>query len=424
MAADLCPRPGSSSNVGANARFVKLPQTIPGCLRLAKKIVPEPLKHRWRRFRWPVPLISSLPGSSRVYGPARRWVRAASYFKWNPGQLRQVLPAQTMATPAFKQCGPIPSRFFERLRTDIPAACVLELPGARLWGPDGWIVGARDSYLIDASFWAYPDSGMPLQDHAMLIPKFGRPMRRLPGRTLSLASDFTIGGYGHFLHDSLTRLLLLELAGIDPGQFDWIYWPYLNSPGASMLVRLSGLPSEKILNWDPRHDLVCESLTATSFPGRPGQIAPVYAEFLRRRFAPAPASAKRKIYLSRNGYRRNFRNAAEVEAVLSRHGYEICRPHSDPDVFAKCAAASHVVAMEGANFFNVFACPPHTKILLVLPDAGPTMPYAMTLGFSARLDLYLITARSLDQPQIDPGIADVELDLSALDAALAQMDAA
>jgi hypothetical protein len=424
MAADLCPGPGSSPDAGENVRFVKLQQTASGCLRLAKKFVPESVKHRWRQFRWPVPLISSLPGSSRVYGPARHWVRAASYFKWNPGQLRQVLPVQTMPPPAFRRCGPIPSRFFERLRPDVPAAFVLELPGARLWGPDGWIVGERDSYLVDASFWAYPDRSMPLQDHSMLIPKFGRPVRWLPGRTLSLASDFGIGGYGHFLHDSLTRLLLLELAGIGPGQFDWIYWPHLGGPGAETLVRLSGVPLGKILNWDPRHDLVCESLTATTFPGRPGHIAPVYAEFLRRRFAPTVSTATRKIYLSRDGYRRNFRNAAEVEAVLSRHGYEICHPHSDRDVFAKCAAASHVVAIEGANFFNVFACPPDTKILLVLPDAGPTMPYAMTLGLSARLDLYLITARSLDQPQIDPGIADVELDPSALDDALAQMDAA
>jgi hypothetical protein len=402
---------------------VKLPQTAPGCLRLAKKLVPEPLKHRWRQFRWPLSVVSSLPGSSRVYGPARRWVRATNYFKWHPGRQRRVLPAQTMPAPVFQRCGSIPSRFFERLLPDVPAAFVLELPGARLWGPDGWIVGARDSYIIDASFWAYPDSGMPLQDHSMLIPKFGRPVRRLPGRTLSLASDFAVGGYGHFLHDSLTRLCLLELAGIEPDRFDWIYWPHLGSPGAEALVRLSGVPPEKILNWDPRHDLVCESLTATSFPGRPGQIAPVYAEFLRRRFAPVPGKTRRKIYLSRNGYRRNFRNAAEIEAVLGRHGYEICHPHSDPAVLAKCAAASHVVAIEGANFFNVFACRPGTRVLLVLPDAGPTMPYAMTLGLSARLDLHLITARSLDQPQLDPGIADVELDPSALDNALAQMDA-
>ena len=392
-------------------------------MRLAKALVPESIKHRWRQFRWPAHWVSSLPGTSRLYGPARRWVRAEDYFKQRAGHLRTVLAAQAMPALAFQKCGPVPERFFQRFQPEVPAASILELPEARLIGPDGWIIGANDSYLLDASFWAYPDPLLNVQDHSMLIPRLGRKCRRLPGRTLSLASDFAIGGYGHFIHDSLTRLLLLELAGMNPGDFDWIYWPHLDSPAVKSLINASGLPREKIIAWDPLQDLVCESLTATTFPGRPGHIAPPYADFLRRRFAPPESGNKRKLYLSRTGYRRNFRNAQEVEAVLVHRGYEICHPHTDPAVFAKCAAASHVVAIEGANFFNVFACAPGTKVLLILPDAGPTLPYTLTLGLSARLDMHLLTARSLDQPHIDPGIADVILDPGTLSDALDQIAA-
>jgi capsular polysaccharide biosynthesis protein len=391
-------------------------------VRFAKSLVPEPLKHRWREFRWPARWLGHLPGTSRLYGPARQWVRAPAYFQLHPGAMREVLPVQLMPAPAFKLCGPIPPRFFSRLCADIPAGFVLELPDARLVGPDGWIVGDRDSYLMDASFWAYPDTQMNLQDHYMLIPRRRRPVRRLPGRTLSLASDFAIGGFGHFLHDSLTRLLLVQRAGLDPRSFDWIYWPHLDTPAVKALVAAAGLAAEKILNWNSAHDLQCESLTASTFPGRPGHIAPAYAEFLRRQFAPAAARPRRKIYLSRQGFRRNFRNAAEVEAVLRRFGYETCLPHQDAGAFAKCAAASHVVAIEGANFFNAFACAAGTRALLILPDAGPTQPYTLTLGLSAGFEMFLITARSLDQPQVDPGTADVHLEPASLAAALAQME--
>jgi hypothetical protein len=391
-------------------------------ISFAKSLVPEPLKHRWREFRWDPARLGDLPGSSRWFGPARRWVRAADYVRWHGGAMREVLPRQPLPPPNFVRCGPIPERFFSRLHADVPPASVLELSQVRLLGPDGWIVGARDSYVLDASYWAYPDFEHDIRDHYMLLRRFAPRIRRLPGRTLSLASDFAIGGFGHFVHDSLTRLCLLERAGIRPADFDWIYWPHLDSGPVHALVRASGVPLEKIVPWSRGHDLECESLTATTFPGRPGHIAPPYAEFLRRRFAPAAKQRVRKIYLSRAGHRRHFRNAASVEAVLARHGYETCLAHSDPDVFAKCAEATHVAAVEGASFFNTFCCAPGTKVLLILPDAGPTLPYALTLGLSAGHELYLLAATSLDQPQVDPGIADIQLDPAALDAALARMN--
>ena len=378
----------------------------------------------WHEFRWPRWLVPFLPFSSARFGPARRWVRAVDYFRTPNGVVREVLPVQTLPAQRFTECGPIPARFYRRLQSTVPAASIIELRHARLLGPDGWIIGRRDSYLVDASFWAYPDAEMKVRDHYMLRRRRPPPLRRLSGRTLSLASDFAVGGFGHFLHDSATRLALVERAGIDPRGFDWIYWPHLCSPATEALIQASGLPREKILTWPEPHDIECEHLTATTFPGRPGHIAPFYADFLRRRFAPPPSGARRRLYLARTGFRRNFRNVSAIEAVLADHGFETCRPHEDPDIFAKCAAATHVVAMEGANFFNVFACPVGAKALLILPDAAQTMPYALTLGLSAGLNLHLLAAHSLDQPAIDPGIADAFLDPGTLAAALRKMDSA
>jgi len=392
-------------------------------IRMAKAVVPEAIKRRWRGFRWPLWAVRRLPGTSAHYGPARRWVTAASYCGTHGGTLREVLPVQALPPLQVVECGPIPARFYARYQASVPAASILELQNVRLLGPDGWIVGRCDSYLLDASYWAYPDPDMDFHNHYMLSRRRPPALRRLKGRTLSLASDFAVGGFGHFIHDSVPRLHLVERAGIDPRDFDWIYWPHVRSPATESLLRASGLPREKILSWPDRHDLQCDHVTATTFPGRPAHLVPVYAEFLRRRFAPTPLGASRRLYLTRTGFRRNFRNATALEEILATHGYESCHPHSDPDVFAKCAAATHVVAIEGANFFNVFACPSGTKVLLILPDASQNLPYAITLALSAGHHLHLLAARSLDQPAIDPGIADIFLEPGALASALQQMDA-
>jgi len=320
------------------------------------------------------------------------------------------------------QCTPIASRFYARLKPIVPSAFLIEIPNARLMGAHGWIIGDHDSHLLDCSFWAYPDDQLNISDHLMLRRRIAPSIHRLSGRTLSLASDYVIGGFGHFLHDSLTRLHLLELAGINPSEFDWIYLPHLNTPNANSLFAASGLPPERVVSWNPTLDYECDSLTATTFPGRPGHIAPTYSSFLRRQFKPTSHLPQRKLYLSRRGYRRDFRNAADVDDLLARHGFEACYPHCDPQVLSKCASATHVVAIEGANFLNIFACAPGTKALLILPDAGPTLPYCLTLASSAELALYLLAARSLDQPTTEPGIADVHVDLAQLSTALEQMN--
>ena len=392
-------------------------------VKTLKALVPEAIKHRWRAFRWPYRWIRWLPGSSRHYGPARRWMQSRDYLRRYPGEIIEALPAQTLPSPVFKCGNPVPARFFERLQLDIPACQVLRLPGARLLGNDGWVVGARDSFLIDTSYHIRPDARMDMTGHYMLRRRKGRPTRRLTGRTLSLASDFAAGGFAHFLHDSLCRLMLLERAGIDPADFDHIFWPRLASPVVDQLVRASGIAPEKILGSDHPCDLECDDLTVTTFPGLPAHLTPPCIEFLRRRFAPSHLGKNRKIHLSRAGFRRDFSNAAEIDAVLRQHGYEICHPHTDKDVLAKCAAATHLFALEGSNFFNAFAAPAGTKSLVVLPSAGQTLPYTLMLAASSGFESHLLVAESLcTKASEDPESADVYLDPGLLSDTLSRMD--
>jgi capsular polysaccharide biosynthesis protein len=389
----------------------------------AKRWTPSPLKRRWHAFQWRYRWLRWLPGTSRQFGPPRRWVRLADYLREHPGTVREVQPAQHLPEPVIHCCNPVPERFFARMQREIPPASVVELPNVRLLGPDGWVVGANDSLILDTSYHSHWDRGMNADGHWILKRRGAPPVRRLPGRTLSLASDFAAGGFAHFVHDSLSRLYLLERAGIDPATFDHIYWPHLPTAGAKQLIEASGVPRHKIIGADPACDLECESLTATTFPGLPAHLTPPYVDFLRHRFAPPPRGSRRRLYLSRAGFTRVFRNAPEIERVLADHDYELCQPHLDPDVLAKCADATHLVSLEGSGFFNAFAAPAGTRSLVILPEAGQTLPYNLMLALSAGHKLFLLVARSLIRPGQDPVVADVMLDPSEFDRALKAMDA-
>jgi len=391
-------------------------------IKRVKALAPDGLRRRWCAFRWPHRWVRWLPGTSLLYGPARRWVQSSDYLRHHPGEKTEIIPAQTLPQPVFHCDNFIPPRFFERIQQDMPACHVLRLPNVRLLGDEGWVVGARDSFIIDASYHVRPDRWMNMQEHFMLRRRKARPLRRLHGRTLSLASDFAAGGFAHFVHDSLCRLMLLERAGIDPRSFDHVYWPRLSGPGVEQLVRASGLPLEKIIGAGLGHDLECDDLTVTTFPGLPAHPTPDCVEFLRR-LAPAPLGKGRKIYLSRGGFRRDFINAPEIDAVLVRHGYEICHPHKDPEVLAKCAAATHIVSLEGSNFFNAFGAPPGTKSLIIIPTSGQNLPYTLMLAASAGFESHLLAAESvITSPEEDPMNANVHLDPEVLSLTLTRME--
>jgi capsular polysaccharide biosynthesis protein len=377
-----------------------------------KSLVPAPIRNRLRGFRWPASIVRFLPGNSGWFGPPRRWMRIREYFAGGLGSVREVIPAQALKRPNPEVVDPFPSRFLETSRDEVPPACIFTLRDAKVVGAEGWIVAPGDVFLIDASFEGNV-AGKPASGHHIFRSRRGRPPARrvLPGRCLSIASDYAIGGFGHFVHDSLTRLCIVAEAGYSPADFDWVYAPRPDTPIVRELMAGLGIPPGRLLNFDASVDLFCEELTATSFPGVPGMIAPVYANYLRSHFAPAKERSDRRIYLSRNGYRRNFANLAEVEETLARHGFEEVRAHDDPQTLKKCAEAQYVFCIEGASFFNALFCSAGTSVLLVYPDRLPhSVPYALTLAEAAGFRTLVMGAETVGEPGVDGGIADVYLD--------------
>jgi len=393
---------------------------------LLKQLVPSAVRNRLREFRWPPGIVPWLPGSSRLFGPPRHWQLLRDYFATQAaGALREVLPAQRLTPPQPEVIGEISPRFLRYTAETVPPGHVFSLQQARVLGPEGWVVTANDTFLLDAGFEANgPEK--KIGDYQIFFSRKweARPLRRLPGRCLSLASDYAIGGFGHFIHDSLTRLLLVERAGLDLQSFDWIYLPRPETVVAKQLTDTLGIDPSRLLGYDPQHDLACDDLTASQYPGVPGHIAPVYGEFLRRRFAPAPRRRNRRVYLSRTGFRRNFSNRDEIEAILRTHGFEEVQAHVDPETLQKCAEAECVVSIEGANFFNAFACPAGTKVLVIFPDRLPhSVPYALSLAQACGLQAFVMSGATVGPADLDGGTADLHVDPLVFQQALGRLGA-
>lgn len=392
-----------------------------------KKLIPAPLRDHLRnyRFRWPPAIVPCLPGSSLHYGPPRSRTHVADYFARTPDALREVLPPHPIRLAEPVVHGEVPSRFLTGRHEIAPPGRLFHLRDARLLGPEGWIVASDDTWLADSSF-EPAASNRPVSSYTIYSSRRGRakPLRHLPGRTLSLASDYAIGGFGHFIHDSLARLTLVAGAGLAPGDFDWVYLPRIDSPTVNQLLARLSVPPERLLDHDPRHDLCCEHLTATSFPGHPGHLSPPYADYLRAAFAPRPQRRDRRLHLSRRGARRNYANTAEVDAVLNARGFEEVLPHKDPDMLLKATEASFIFSLEGANFFNALFAPAGTRTLLVFPDRlSHDIPYALSMSGAARHELHVMSARTLGPAGIDGGSAPVYLDPKTLGDALDAMGA-
>jgi capsular polysaccharide biosynthesis protein len=296
---------------------------------------------------------------------------------------------------------------------------VFELPDARLLGPDGCIVTSDDTLLVDHSFWGWTRPPHP-ERNQIYQRKKAQPVRRVAGRVLSLGTDFGIGSFGHLVHDGLTRLPLVLAASRKLTDFDWLYLPRPDTPAVRELETLLEFPREKILNWDHR-DLAVEHLTATSFPGEVGRISIEGASWIRDRAQACWGGArKRRIYLTRRGYRRTLTNEAEITAILAAHGFETIDPSRELGVLEACANAEVIAGVDGSNMANLAFAPAGGHILEFMPPQAAPVSYHSSLAISGGRRLSIVVGTDSVDPA-DPYLANFRLPPERLRAALADL---
>lgn len=383
----------------------------------------------WWSPRGPVPPAAPPIGgiASDVY--ARRFGAV-----WRPTHAAETVDWPTPRTHPGGPGTPAAVDFGALLPRHIPALGVLRLEGARLFQPEGWILGAEGLVLADHT-WFSGDFKEDAGDEGRLEGMIRRELRRveetpLPGTTLSLLSDFAQGNYGHFLLDALGRLALVEAAGIDPGSVDRILVPRPGSKSAARILAAMDLPAEKLVLVDaqPRRVFVTERLVAPTFPGAPRCYRPFSAAFLRRRVLRGvpPAPPTTRIYVDRTGPRRRLENRDDVLTVMEKHGFRIYDPSDHDDPCFDFTRARVIVGAHGAGLTDIVFAAPGARLLELLPT-DHVYPYYFTLALAAGIDHSLLPCLSAEQRPpgtFGPSPFPFRADIDALRGALAAIGCA
>ena len=326
---------------------------------------------------------------------------------------------------------PLQIDFGRLLQPRIPELGVLEIEGATLVRPWGWLISAEGVMLTNHTWFSHGFDAAGC--HAGRFARFVDHVLRnvdatpLPGTTLSLLSDFASDNYCHFLLDALSRLALVEAAGIDLDGVSTILVPKPCSENARRLLAALPLPAEKIvtIEAEPRVRFLPERLIAPTFPGAPGCYGPLVPAFLRARFPlPTPAAGRgMRLYVDRTAERRPLVNRNEVLAVMVEHGFRIYDPSDHDDQPADFAAASVVVGAHGAGLANLVFSQPSTPVLELVPT-DQIHPYYFTLAQAAGLDHAFLPCRSAEERppgDFSPSPYPFRVDIDSLRGALASI---
>jgi len=331
-----------------------------------------------------------LPGSSRNFGPPRRWATRADYQRRHSSKWIEVFPSQQCTYPH----APGNVALAEQLwRDSWPEQGVAIIRRGRVLDAQGWPVGERDTLLIDLAIGRHQ-----LEYSALLIKRCQRDTV-IGGRALNLGTCHAQENYCHFLLEALPRLELFFRSGFNFSSIDWIMVPDFQGTSRDVFFQTLGLPSAKIIRLSPNRQYAFDILYQPSFPGRESFIPPWVADFYRERvLKPLGIVQKkqRRLYVSRR--QRGVANDEVVWAELNPRGFQRIEPSSWEDNVHAFASAEIVVGPHGAGLSNVVFCPPGAHLIELIPGDRP-YPYFYSAACAAGLHYQPI----LTTPLIPPG---------------------
>lgn len=325
-------------------------------------------------------VLRALPGSSRRWGPPRRFVTMPELAAHGGCEWREVFPARRADYPP-----PIArAEDLTRLRRFAPvtwaATGVARLPQARLLTEHALPVTLADEFVLDAAW----NDGRPVYE-AVLIGACG-PIEKRPGVALNLGSTWAAINYGHFVLDALPRLELFERAGGKLGDVDWVVLPAFKGAGAQRLVQALGLPEQKIVHANRSAQLAFDAVWQPSYPcaNQARCYPPWVPEFYRTRLAGPTGATGRRLYLPRGRGRRSLANEAELAPWLHAHGFEMVDLGTVSNGPELMASAEAVIAPHGAAMTDLVFCRPGTIVVELLPPNW-LWPYFYSLSAAAGL---------------------------------------
>jgi capsular polysaccharide biosynthesis protein len=363
------------------------------------------------------PLRGAIDSTKRRLSRPTKWMTSTAYADGFDGTWHEVYPAaqNTRIPPVFFGGGS--PKLTAVLDPEFPAMGVLELKAATLVGQAGWVY-SREGFLLPEHCWY----GKHVDE--MMEVKRGKSVR-LSGATLLLSSDFATGSYGHFLLDCMPRLHLLEKAGLALSSFDHIYCPTPPSSSAKRILQALNVDESKCVWSHDDANLEAEFLFAPTFPGTRRNYPAWTPSYLQSKIQCA-AQRGRRLYISREGFRRSATNEAAVQRLMVSFGFEIYKPADHVDSIKDFGEASIIVAPHGGALSDIAFCAPGTKLLELIPS-DHVFPYYYTLAEAGRLEYSYILCESLVTRRagtFGPSLSDFKVDEQLLgDAVKSLIDA-
>lgn len=175
--------------------------------------------------------------------------------------------------------------------------------------------------------------------------------------------------YFHWLFDILPRFRLVELAGIDWHEMDYILIDN-QTPFQKETISLFNIPREKILLPSLPLCLQAEELIIPSYPGSVTWMPAWSCQWLRGKIlgchGEKTSTPGRRLYISRgrSGNRRLI-NEREVKEYLEKKGFKTVNLETLPikKQAELLSEAEIVVSTHGSGLSNIVFCQPHTKVI-------------------------------------------------------------
>lgn len=136
-----------------------------------------------------------------------------------------------------------------------------------------------------------------------------------------------------------------------------------------------------------------DTLFVATMPGTRRNFPRWLPKFITDTFPVTAASPTRRLFVSREGYRRTATNETAVRRIVQAAGFEIYDPAKRKDPFRDFAEAAVVVGPHGAALMHLAWCRPETRVLELLPS-DHIQPYYYTLSEAAGLDYRCLVCRS------------------------------
>ncbi len=346
-----------------------------------------------------------------------KWISSPDYAEKYSSTWHEVYRSHPNSRPKPNQYGSTQVDFEKQLDPVVPDRGVLRIEHALIYGRNGWIFSPEGHFMGDHSW--FGNHVEDINGYPETLPS-GRPVQ---GTCLTLASDYAVNGYGHFVVDSLCRLDLFFKAGYSFSDVSSIVCPKPIKGNAERLFSLLGIPKEKCIWSDNDEPLQVDILLAPTFPGTRRNYPKWVSDYLKSSVLPRISTPSRRLYVSRSGYPRNPENENAVHQILHKYGFEIYNPTRHINSHQDFSEAEIVVGVSGSGLTGLAFCQTNTKVLELIPS-DHVFPYYYTLSCAAEMQYGYLVCQSLRERKdksIGPGLSNIHVNEEDFDNALGQL---